>query len=460
MAARLAAALDATLDATLDAAAPEHARLEALERLFAVVDGALEPPTAAEPAAIPEAVVARARARLRAHFLAPGAVDPTAAESVVVRNAVVSRRVFAFAALLRLDVLQLEAAWRLPAAHRTLEDVAPGTADDARWAEGLDRRDPLLFWPVSRVMHLFGLLQAAWDTPALVPAAPAELRAVLEWVEHRVALLLSFPFADDTFDVPEYRQEHDTEDQFCANLAFLWDAAALLLPMQRDVGLLGGSIRVRVDAPAHDEAGLRAFVAYVVANMQGDTLPQQYEARVVADAVRVGHVAWFRRRRAGDTDTVAPRDLDVLQTCCGVPFAQAAHKRASRALKEVDVLDEALVRTCFEYYARQKFGFGWEATCCRLGGGVDVAAAARTRATGSGGAPLLVQRPVYRRFAVVRGGGDVDECASFAQAVLHWLHAVREDAAGHLGDRDLGAWIALVLPGGRRPSSVGDDDMM
>jgi hypothetical protein len=45
----------------------------------------------------------------------------------------------------------------------------------------------------------------------------------------------------------------------------------------------------------------------------------------------------------------------------------------------------------------------------------------------------------------VRGGGDVDECASFAQAVLHWLHAVREDAAGHLGDRDLGVWIGRVL---------------
>jgi hypothetical protein len=60
---------------------------------------------------------------------------------------------------------------------------------------------------------------------------------------------------------------------------------------------------------------------------------------------------------------------------------------------------------------------------------------------------------VYRRFAVVRGGGDVDECASFTQAALHWMHAVREDAAGHLGDRDLGAWIALVLLG---PSSVDD----
>jgi hypothetical protein len=436
------ARLAAALDAILDAAAPEHARLEALERLFAVVDGALEG-HAAEPA-IPEAAVARARARLRAHLLAPAAVDPAAAEHVVVRNAVVSRRMFAFAALLRLDVLQLEPAWRLPAAHRTLEDLAPETANNARWAEGLDWRDPLLFWPVSRVMHLFGLLQAAWDTPALVPAAPAEMKGVLQWVEHRVALLLSFPFADDTFDVPTYRQEHDSEDHFCANLAFLWDVAALLLPMQQDVGLID-SIRVRVDAPPHDEAGLRAFVAYVVSNMQGDTLPQQYEARVVADAVRVGHVAWFRRRRAGDTDAVVPRDLDVLQTCCGVPFAQAAHKRASRSLKEVDVLDEALVRTCFEYYARQKFGFGWEATCCRLGGGVDVAAAARTRTTGSGGPPLLVQRPVYRRFAVVRGGGDVDECASFAQAVLHWLHAVREDAAGHLGDRDLGVWIGRVL---------------
>jgi hypothetical protein len=55
----------------------------------------------------------------RAPTMAAPAVDPTAAESVVVRNAVVSRRVFAFAALLRLDVLQLEAAWRLPAAHRT-----------------------------------------------------------------------------------------------------------------------------------------------------------------------------------------------------------------------------------------------------------------------------------------------------------------------------------------------------
>ena len=84
----------------------------------------------------------------------------------------------------------------------------------------------------------------------LVPAAPAELRAVLEWVEHRVSLLVSFPFADDTFDVPGYRQEHETEDQFCANLAFLWDVAALLLPMQRDVRLLG-AIRVRAAAPRH-----------------------------------------------------------------------------------------------------------------------------------------------------------------------------------------------------------------
>jgi hypothetical protein len=158
---------------------------------------------------------------------------------------------------------------------------------------------------------------------------------------------------------------------------------------------------------------------------------------VEAAAVRVGHRAWFRRRRP---ETPAPRALDIVQVCCGLPFAHAVHARASRKLADVDALEDTLLLTCCDYYAQQKHGFAWMATCCRLGSGVDVPALAAGGA-GVGASPvLLVQLPVRGAFGVVRGG-TLEACPSLAQALLHWMHAVCTDAGGRVGGVDLRPWM-------------------
>ena len=116
-----------------------------------------------------------------------------------------------------------------------------------------------------------GWLRAAGATPGTAVALDG-LADVLTWLEYRVALLVSFPFDESTFDLPEYRQPHRAEGQFFPNIPFVWDVAAVPAPLHRDLRL-ARPVCAPHTAPGSPEAALAAVVAHALPRKPGDPPP-------------------------------------------------------------------------------------------------------------------------------------------------------------------------------------------
>jgi len=322
---------------------------------------------------------------------------------------------------MRVDLAMHESDWCSPDKQFHLSDLLPEDAnggDDDPLAGFLDAvahgsDEPILFWGVRRTMALLAAAQRLWHAPE---GANADLAGMVRWVSRRLALLLTFSFANEaTLDVPQYRRAIDVGAEtptYEATSALLWDAAAVLRPMWRDLDRYNtvGPPPDRDAGDDYDEEPLCALVRRVVFKMHGDRLPDIYAACCVRRATRIGHQAWFQRRAAADA--IAPEPLNVLRVCCGDAYAKNVHDRSMRPLAEVvaaDPLEPALVETCCQYIAAQQ------------------------RLKWTGGVEWV---PVRCRWAarVSEGNEDARECCrSYAQAVLHFVRG------------KAGAWPAGVL---------------
>ena len=277
---------------------------------------------------------------------------------------------------LRLDLVQHEVEWRTPEAQVRISDLLPGSGAEENDEDtvrkyfdpvmrGID--EPIIFWGVRRTMSLLAVLARLWTEE---DGARFDLVNMVLWASRRLALLLSFEFPASTLDVEEYRRGTDGsapvgEPMFAASTALLWDVAARLRPMFRDIDRahahgypeeqITGAVGVE-DARALAEAHVRRCVY----RMHGDKLPSMFARCTIARAARFGNDALYERLCGGPRmDKAAPRPLDILRLCCGEGYAQQVHDRSERSLRDVVAAgtgdgDEALLEACCEYYANQR----------------------------------------------------------------------------------------------------------
>ena len=357
------ATMDTALDAFMAVDTPMHDRLDALERAMRTVDEALTSRRAFDPG--DDAVVARFH-----RWTERTDVDDDTL--FVQRNEPVSTTVLAGLVRLRLDLARHEPTWRHPQTGRfarlALDDVVPSTLRS--FFEPVWTTTPVLFWSMRSIVALLGLmLEHRRHLPL-----DAVVRPLVTWASRRMAMLLTYTFdGTTTHDVPTYRttvERHvkavtdplrtdgpsvvEATGPYRASMAAVWDAVALLRPLWHWTAPTVTDVVVVAPSSVEKRDDVVRFTTRVVARMQGDTLPLQYQRTVVDAAVRPHHAAWFRRRRPR---AHAPRSMDLLQECTGTAFAAHVHARATRRLRDVvasDPLEPALVEACAAYYAVQK----------------------------------------------------------------------------------------------------------
>ena len=282
---------------------------------------------------------------------------------------------------LRTDLLAHEVQWRTPEAQVRLSDLMPD-GDDADADDALCRKyfdavmrgadEPVVFWGLRRTMALLNALARLWTDE---DGAAFDLENMVLWTSRRLGLLLTFAFPATTLDMVEYRTpagdgRDDGEPMFAANAALLWDVAARLAPMFRDIDHAHARGYPRVaeaQSSLEDVHGvLDAHVRRCVYRMHGDTLPGMYARCTVARAARLGNVALYARMSGGAAarTNATPRPLDVLRVCCGEAYAQEVHDRSQRPIRDVversgAQVDDALLAACCEYYAGQR-KFAWD----------------------------------------------------------------------------------------------------
>ena len=356
-------------------------------------------------------------------------------ESIVVQKATVSTNMLLFALLCRYELYMYEPSWRETSSHLTLEDIAPQWLSSSFIEK--DPVEPLLFLSCAHSISLIRKIQQHWYTKSF---EPERLYKVLKWLERRMSLLLTFPFDQDTFDLPQYRQK--AGGQFLSNMALMWDTHAYFMSMYLDFDILrhlmcrtDGSKRIK-----YDEGPASTFLLHVINNIQGDSLCINYQKKYCAAQVRIGDRLIFKRRRP---EVIGPTDMDIITEICGVEYSKIVHMNADVRLCDLLEKEEArplLLRVTFDYYAGQKFSFPWDDVCV---------VPRSTPAPADPAMPVIVHIPVVNNYGVWYEGQTEDR-GSFLQAVLHWMFLIRTKCASKIKWRgrnyDLGDWIDELLP--------------
>ena len=124
-------------------------------------------------------------------------------EKVFLRNTVVRSGMLFFANTLRGFIVEEEQTWREQGLEARVHDY------------GLpENPEPVLFMSVGTILGILKTLQAGWYERDMTEAV-----GLLHWLLRRIALLVTFPYDDATFDVKGYRQRHD--GAFLANMDLL-----------------------------------------------------------------------------------------------------------------------------------------------------------------------------------------------------------------------------------------------
>ena len=311
--------------------------------------------------------------------------DRLAAEKVSVQNTLVRSGMFSFANALRELILREEETWRAGALNFKVQDF------------GLpEHPEPILFMSVSAVFHNLRILQALWGGDA------SGHIGALRWLLRRIALIITFPYDEATFDVPHYRQAHG--GAFLANMALLHDAFAIAGTMWRDAsrGIPRGPHRL-----ALAETKILKLRKTIMNRAQGDSLATQFQMIVTAAGVRAGDRLVYERRHPA----AQPTDMEIITECQGVGRARAVH--AASDVRISDVYDDPEYRdmawlAIVDYFFVQKIRFRWKDHCV-------------TRMCS--GLPAIQQIPVSGGWAV---GGE--PCPSLLQAILLWAHLMPAEA--------------------------------
>lgn len=366
----------------LDLQRPLHDRIEAAATLLDAVDAAI---TAEKPVE-----------GLAPEHLAPAFAAPDIDRVYRSGQRCVSLRMLVFCLQMRIDIMLNEASWRPQSQQRTLADAVKDEAHRAffedHWTD-----EPILFWSQSQIMAVLAVVQMHWRDASAPDFAP-----LLALMRQRFALLLTFEFDDCTLDMKKYRclaRSGKQRKTYCANTHFLFDVAAVLMSMDRELHADRSDV-VPFDVEPYDTGKLEALVKRVLWKMHGDALPQWYADVFTADHVRVGQAAAFARneRRGTDDGGVASQtNLAVIRWSCGGEFARKVQIASQRPLREVYAeapLQPSLVMATCAYYASQR-------------GYADPREG-------------IVWVPVVNRYAVKLDGRRV-LCPSYPQALLHFV---------------------------------------
>jgi hypothetical protein len=332
-------------------------------------------------------------------------------EQAPLQNSVVSTSMLLFTLLCRFELYRHEPSWRNTDTHVKLQEViqAPVLPSHA---------DPILFWSQQTILEMTTAVQQHWYTHYWNIDTVSEF---LKWLERRLSLLITFPFDGDTMNVQQYRQKH--ADGFMTNIHFIWDMHAFFLEAYRDCRTCRHIMETTELVPPNDMDGTktRSFLLHTLTNIQGDSLINIYQQHYVEAHVRLGHRWIFRRRRP---DVLSPRDMDIIQECCGREYSQLVHHETEKRLIEFMEdpslkVQDVLLMVVQDYFAMQTVHFPFLSS--------SVVHRFRSCATAAvNDRPMITFLPVRNLWTVLQGNHRW-EMESFQEATIQWMRRVRED---------------------------------
>ena len=404
----------------LEKATEVHHRITAIELILRYLEDKLRAEVTDNSAAL-QALVARMEAYTLSNL------STLMQEECHLQKSTVSSALLLFVILCRLELHRHEPSWRETDAHLKLRDISQAAILD-------DEIDPILFCSCSKIHGIIERIQQHWYTHAWDVHDVCEL---IKWLERRVSLLITFPFDEETMDLPQYRQKH--RDGFLTNMAYIWDMHAFFLSVYRDIRRYHALQEVdRRKAPQHDATKATAFLHNVINNIQGDSLCISFQKLYVEAQVRVGHATVAHGRRP---EVVTLRAMDIIQECCGIEYSREVHKNADVRL--LDILDkptDVLLLVCYEYFAQQKYTLPWmqSSVVHRF----KECASYTLRIT----RPTIIFVPVANQY-MVQTSTALWECTSCQQALLHWMTLMQASPTIPWQGRNynISAWISDCL---------------
>jgi hypothetical protein len=331
-------------------------------------------------------------------------------QHLVMKKCTVCTGMFFFVNHCRNVLREEEHKWRV-ADHKTLATIAPQWVEDGVVP---DYGEPILFMSTTRVMACLRAIQKAWYTRVLDLET---LKRVLHWIICRTALLITFPYDAETFDVKHYRQKHG--GTYLASVAFVYDTYALISSFQRDIWVLEGLRRfgpITVSPRLFEETHARNFLSGLMGKVQGDSLCIHFQKAFVESHVRLGDPLIFARRRSA---VIAPTHMDIITECHGVEVSRSIHCKSDIRLMDIykdPEYEELIWIVVTHYYFMQKLNFPWMQACLDL---------YRLEEVGTENfSPRILYIPIENQFAVEYADGTVVPYGSILQTILNWMRAV------------------------------------
>ena len=349
-----------------------------------------------------------------------------AGQRKTIQNSTTSVAMFMYILAERMHLLAHETSWR-DDAHLVCADIAPALTQ-------MDATEPILFMSTSQIVRCVSTLQKTWYDRALgggTGAVPAQTRALLRHLQNRVALLLTYPFDDVTFDMAKYRSRSTKGGggqlgNYVANLAFAYDMCSILGSMRHDMYKYA-TFKCVGRAPTQPETAAWAWLATMMGRVQGDALSIAFQTMHTEKSVQIGDKLIFLRRRPMAEGATS---MDIIAETHGVEYSKKVHAEADVRLVDVykDPQYADTVWLCVTgYYFRQKTGIPWLSTCV----------GARFSATGSLSAgpqspyPRIIFMPILNTYGIASGNlSRFSVCGSALQAILTWMLMMRDTHKG------------------------------